>query len=75
MEGVRLLERKEEGKGARDGVARFLYPAKAAAGPCTYLTRCGGRSFLMRACRLVVYVFIFSVIILLLVTHDYRLKI
>ncbi len=55
MEVVGLLERKEEGKGASDEVARFLYPAKAAAGPCTHLTRCGGRSFLMQACRLVVY--------------------
>jgi hypothetical protein len=35
--------------------ALFLYPAKAAAGPCTRLARCGGRGFLMRACRLVVY--------------------
>ena len=30
--------KKEEGKGARNGSdARFLYPAKAAAGPCTRL--------------------------------------
>jgi hypothetical protein len=34
--------------------ATFLYPAKAAAGPCARLARCGGRGFLMRACRLVV---------------------
>lgn len=34
----------KEGRRERseDGVARFLYPAKAAAGPCTHLTRCGG---------------------------------
>ena len=35
--------------------ATFLYPAKAAAGPCARLARCGGRGFRMRACRLVVY--------------------
>ena len=57
METLWLLERKEGGKGACDGVARFLYPAKAAAGPCARLARCGGRGFLMRACRLVVYGF------------------
>lgn len=37
----------------------FLYPVKAAAGPCTRLAQCGGHSFLIRACRLVVYFFIF----------------
>jgi hypothetical protein len=37
------------------GDATFLYPAKAAAGPCARLARCGGRGFRMRACRLVVY--------------------
>jgi hypothetical protein len=35
--GCWAVERKEEGKGASDGVARFLYPAKAAAGPCVRL--------------------------------------
>ena len=52
-----MLKRKEEGKGASDGETRLLYPAKAAPGPCTRLARCGGRGFLMRACRLVVYAF------------------
>jgi hypothetical protein len=40
-------------------VATFLYPAKAAAGPCARLARCGGRGFRMRACRLVVYLYIY----------------
>jgi len=35
--------------------ATFLYPAKAAAGPCARLAQCGGRGFRMRARRLVVY--------------------
>ena len=37
--------------------ATFLYPAKAAAGPCARLAQCGGRGFRMRARRLVVYYF------------------
>jgi hypothetical protein len=40
--------------------ALLLYPAKAAAGPCGRLARCGGRGFRMRACRLVVYSLIFK---------------
>jgi hypothetical protein len=46
---------KKEGKERAMDDATFLYPAKAAAGPCARLARCGGRGFLMRACRLVVY--------------------
>jgi hypothetical protein len=34
---------------------RFLYHAKAAAGPCSRLAKCGGHGFLMRACHLVFY--------------------
>jgi hypothetical protein len=41
----------------------FLYPAKAAAGPCVRLARYGGRGFRMRACRLVVYYIIKDLII------------
>jgi hypothetical protein len=37
--GCWAVERKEEGKGASDGVARFLYPAKAANG--AWLSCCG----------------------------------
>jgi hypothetical protein len=43
--------------------ATFLYPAKAAAGPCARLARCGGRGFRMRACRLVVNYIIYRNII------------
>jgi hypothetical protein len=46
---------KKEGKERAMDDATFLYPAKAAAGPCARLARCGGRGFRMRACRLVVY--------------------
>jgi hypothetical protein len=50
---VRKGRRRERSERWRD--ATFLYPAKAAAGPCARLARCGGRGFRMRACRLVVY--------------------
>jgi hypothetical protein len=53
-------EGKREGKKERSvrwAGTRFLYPAKAAAGQCARLARCGGRGFLMRACRLVYYLF------------------
>jgi hypothetical protein len=45
---------RKEGKERATDDATFLYPAKAAAGPCARLARCGGRGFRMRACRLVV---------------------
>jgi hypothetical protein len=64
-EAVGLLKRKGEGKGASDGVARFLYPAKAAAGPCARLARCGGRGFRMRACRLVFYFYNYLIFLLI----------
>ncbi len=35
--------------------ATFLYPAKAAAGLCARLARCGGRGFRIQACRLVLH--------------------
>ena len=48
---------RKEGKERAMDDATFLYPAKAAAGPCARLARCGGRGFRMRACRLVVYLY------------------
>jgi hypothetical protein len=35
--GCWTVEKKKEEKGASDRVARFLYPAKSAAGPCARL--------------------------------------
>jgi hypothetical protein len=68
VETLWLLERKEGKERAMDD-ATFLYPAKAAAGPCVRLARCGGRGFLIRACRLVIYLilllyFLFSIILI-----------
>jgi hypothetical protein len=50
-------------------VATFLYPAKAAAGPCARLARCGGRGFRMRACRLVVYLIKYNLLIIFLIYY------
>lgn len=58
--------RKEEGKGASAGETRLLYLAKAAGGRARALPDAGGRSFLMRACRLVLY---FKKIIILFIKY------
>jgi hypothetical protein len=59
VEGAVGVVRKgrKEGKERAMGDAMFLYPAKAAAGPCARLARCGGCGFRMRACCLVIYFF------------------
>jgi hypothetical protein len=47
----RCWKGRKEGKERATDDVPFLYPAKAAAGPCARLARCGGRGFRMRACR------------------------
>jgi hypothetical protein len=59
-QGVVGLCEKEGRKGKKSerwAAAPFLYPAKAAAGPCTRLAGCGDRGFPMRTCRSLVYTF------------------
>jgi hypothetical protein len=55
--GEGLLERKEEGRGASNKEREILIPVKAAIGLCARLSQYGGRGFLMRACRSIVYSF------------------
>jgi hypothetical protein len=52
------VEREGRTKRESDGKTQVVYPAKAAPGLCARLARCGGRGFLKRGCRLVVYLFI-----------------
>jgi hypothetical protein len=40
-----LLEKKKGRNRASENIARVLYPAKVAAGPCTRFTRYGGLRF------------------------------
>jgi hypothetical protein len=69
VETLWLFERmKKEDERPMDD-ARFLYPAKAAAGPCVRLARCGGRGFLKRACRLVVYLYKLKYIYLIYIIY------